>query len=529
MKQSNRNVVLFTASLGIFLVSINATLINIGLVTISNELHLELSTGQWVITGYLLALAAVIPLSGYLSTRFGLKRIFMLSIGLFTLCALLCSQTSDPTILVILRFMQGIGGGGVMPVGQTLALNPFKPHERATAATFANMPAFMAPIFGPILGGWLIDAFNWQALFLINVPIGLLTLVLAWKLIPQDNPEEGKSVRLDPVGLVLTLAGSLMLVYAFAQVNQIDPATQTAANPDGTAYGWSYWQFWGFASGGFLLLVILTFYELFFTTHPLLDLRLFKDYNFRISSIMVWCIFALLFGDLILLPVFFQQAHLPQLSAFESGLNMMPQGIGMLVGFTLGGKLFNWWGARLPVGIGMGFVCLGMWQLGRLTPTVDGLTLLPWTLITGLGFGLALLPVSTLALQHLSGAALAKGNSLYNATRQIFASLATTITTSLLVQFTASNVSELLTNANNISNSPLTNLVASQEILIITAQAGVTANNDLFSFMAIGSLFVLVLAFFLPSRRKLSKVELMEEEVEGMVAVATTYSPGKPV
>ncbi len=501
MKNVNRQTILLTASLGNVLVSINATLINNGLPAITRDLKIELSTSQWIVTGYLLTLSAIIPLSGYLCTRFGPQRIFLMSIAIFTLSSLLCGLSNDAAMLILFRITQAIGGGGLLAVSQSIALNPFKPHERATANTILNLPGLAAPVFGPLLGGWLIDSFNWQALFLINVFVGVITLVLTLKFIPNERYEGNLSPRLDVVGLFLTLAGIILVMYAFAEVNQTNPATRTITNLTGETYGWGYWQFWLLAIVGVVLIIGMVFYELFFTRQPLLNIRLYKDYNFRISSLLIWCIFVMIHATFILMPIYFQRVHVPNLSASESGLLMAGQGVGTLTGILIGGKIYNRFGLRLPVGLGMLFTGVGMWQSGQVQANTEGASLVPWLFSTGLGLGLAMLPVSTHALQHLNGAELASGSSLFIATRQIFGSLGTAVVTSLLIQFTNANASQLKGDAAQPSPE-------------LSALAGTAANNSVFTYLALGCLATLILLVALPAPTRIHHPLPVEEELE---------------
>ncbi|MDB5082368.1 MAG: drug resistance transporter, EmrB/QacA subfamily [Chloroflexi bacterium] len=508
MNYSKRNIILLTAALGNALVSINATLINNGLSAISNDLKVELTTSQWIVTSYLLAMAAILPVSGYMTARFGPQRFFLLSISIFTFSSLLCGLSEDAGFLVLFRFMQGIGGGGLLAVSQTIALTPFEPHERAAATTTLNLPGLAAPVFGPLLGGWLTDNFNWPSLFFINVAVGLVALLLTLKFIPDERYQNNLGIRLDVIGLVFTLLGIVLVIYAFAVVNQVNPASRTVANPSGAVYGWSYWQFWACAGSGILILTGVIIYELFFTTYPLVDLRLYKDHNFRVSSFLIWSIIVLIHATFILLPIYFQRVHQPIFSATESGMLMVSQGVGMLLGMITGNKLYNRFGSRLPVGLGLLLTGLGMWQSGRLQPDSEGSSILPWLFSTGLGLGLATLPVTTQALQHLNGVALANGTSLFIATRQIFGSLGTAVVTSLLVLFSSSFIAQ--TTSQNAPGVALT----SRQLQELNALAGTSANNTVFTLLAFGCLLSLPLVFMLPVPFKPDKGNLLEKEME---------------
>lgn len=520
MSKSKRYAIALTAALGLIMGVLDNTIINIALVPISNALKVDLSVVQWLVTGYFLSQAAVIPIAGYLSNRLGARRVFIASIVLFTLGSLLCGLTQDSTWLIIFRVFQGIGAGALFPVGQTLALDPFPAEERAGAMAIIGVPILLAPVFGPILGGWINDSFGWQYLFLINVPIGIIAVALCYLIIPADKVKaEQLKERFDYIGLTLSTVGVLVLVYAFTIVNEIDPATRTALNPRGLSYGWSYWLVWALAGAGVLLLLAFGIYALRFSRDPVVDLRLFKDYNYSVASIISWVLGATVFGSLLLLPIFLQQVRLPHLTALETGLALVPQGIGAVIGVALSGPLYNRIGVRVMTIAGSLFLIVALWQLSNMTTTTDTWSIAPWNFLLGLGLGTTLIPTQTLAFQTLRGPALAKASSLFNVTRQISSSIATAIVVTLLVQQTTSHATQL--QAEAVKNLPPgatfdpTSPQAAEAIKQLTAQAGTAANNDLFVILAIGTVLVLLIAFALPGRRKQIEQSAAASEEEG--------------
>ncbi len=515
MVRSSRYAIALTAALGMVMAVLDNTIINIALVPIANGLRVDLSVVQWLITGYFLSQAAVIPIAGYLSNRFGRKNVFLVSIILFTLGSLLCGLARDATLLITFRIIQGIGAGAIFPVAQAITLEPFPPNERAKANAIIGIPILLAPVFGPILGGWLNDLAGWPYLFFINVPIGILSVLLIWFIIPRDRPQQVSDQKyFDYIGLTLSILGVLALVYAFTLVNQIDPASRTTLNPMGHAYGWSYWLVWTLFALGALLLTLFTFYELR-SRDPVLDVRLFKEYNFTIASVVSWFLGMTVFGSLLLIPIFLQQVHLPHLTAFEAGLVLFPQGIGAVLGIALGGPLYPRIGVRALTAGGVLILIVALWQFGHLTPTVSGLSLVPWNVLLGFGLGLTIIPSQTLALQTLSGTALAKGSSLYAVTRQITSSIGTAIITSLLVQQTISHMAALQSQLP-VGTPPDPR---SPQVTQMMAQAGTSANNDVFTILAIATGVLFFVALLLPGRKKLAEINAAQTQ-ENQEAIA---------
>ena len=196
------------------------------------------------------------------------------------------------------------------------------------------------------------------------------------------------------------------------------------------------------------MLVLFGIYDLRFK-NPVLDLRLFKDYNYSIASVLTWVVSGSVFGALLLFPVFLQQIRIPHLSALNTGLSLAPQGLGAIVGVSISGPLFNKIGVRTITAVGAIAIIIALWQFGQLTPTSDGWAVAPWNFLLGIGLGFTFIPSQTLAFLSLSGAALAKASSLFNVTRQIASSVASAIVIALLGQQTASHISSLIAAAQS--------------------------------------------------------------------------------
>jgi EmrB/QacA subfamily drug resistance transporter len=499
MSKSSRYAIALTAALGLFMAVLDNTVVNVALIPMSTALHASLSSIQWVVTGYFLAQAAVIPIAGYFSARVGIKRLFMTCLVLFTLGSILCGLAQTETMLIAFRVLQGLGGGALFPLTQAIAFRAFPPHERASASAIVAIPVLLAPAFGPTIGGLLTTSFGWEYIFFINGPVGLLALLLTWRIIPADPaPHERPHGHFDVIGLVLSVAGVLAIVYAYTLVSQPQPGTETALNPRGTLYGWGYWPVWALLALGGVILAAFAFYELRVSKDPVLDLRLYKRRDFALGSVVIWVTSMVIFGSLLLIPIFLEQVRLPHLSALDAGLALMPQGLAAAVAVATGGRLYNRIGVRPLIIIGGICLALSSWQLSQLTPATDGIAMMPWLAVRGLGFGFANIPVQTLALQQITGPALPRASSLFTVTRQIFSSIGVAVITTLFVQQTAQHAAALTATLPPGSTPDPTNpaFVAARDHLL--AQAGTAAVNDVFVLVTIGTLAVIALAFVLP-------------------------------
>ncbi len=506
MKQPSKYAIALTAALGLFMAVLDTTIVNVGLVPIAKAFNTDLNTTQWVLTGYLLAQAALIPISGYLSNRFGQRRVFALSLILFTFGSLLCALSPSESWLIVFRVLQGIGAGAIFPLGQSIAFGAFPPEKRAAATPIIGMPILLAPAFGPTIGGLLIDNFGWQYMFYINVPVGIIAVALIYWLIPADAPQTERKSSFDYIGITLSMLGVVSIIYAFTLVSEVKAGTQTVLNARGDLYGWDYWLVWTLMAAGVLLLAAFAWYELRASKDPILDLRLFKDYNFSIGSLVIWFAMIVLFSSLLLIPVFLQQVRNPHFSAVDTGLALMPQGIAAFFGVAFAGRFFNKLGVRVLVILGTLILLASSFPLMNLSPDTDGSALLPWLLLRGLSFGMIAIPVQTLATQKITGSALAKANSLFNVIRQIAQSVGNAVIISLFAQQLTQHSNELFAQVQKTlppgatldPNNP--QLAAMRDQLI--AKAGTNSVNDVFTVLTYGVGLVLLIAFALPSRKK---------------------------
>lgn len=502
MKNSSKYAIALTAALGIMPVALDSTIVNVALVPISKALHTDFNTIQWIFIGYLLANAAVVSLSGYLGNRFGTKRMFLGGLALFTVSSVLCSIAPNEAWLIGLRVVQGLGGGMLLPLGMATAMNPFTQKERAKATALIGVPLMLAPVFGPIVGGILVDNLAWQAIFYVNLPVGLLALWLGWKVLPKDEFDKTKSQsNFDYAGMVLATLGVVAVIYGVKLVSTTNPDTVTATNLRGDIYGWGYWQVWAFVGTGVVLLIAFAINCIRFSKDPVMDMGLFKMYNFTIGNVIVWLCSIIVFGVMSLIPQFLQQVRLPNLSAVDAGLAMMPMGIGTVIGIVLGGGLYGKVGVRLLAMVGAALFAIGFWQMSSLTPNTGGGDIWLWLLLLGMGVTLVQVPAQTLAVGELKGELLNKASSLMNSSKLLFASIGSAILVTILIQQTTSHAESLRSDVlRQIAAGGAAPTPAQQAQL--AAQAGASGMNDLFTILVYGALVLLVAALALPGRNK---------------------------
>jgi EmrB/QacA subfamily drug resistance transporter len=484
--------------LGAIMSILDITVVNVALPTFQQVFSddpanpLPYSTVAWTVTAYTLALATVIPLTGWAADRFGTKRLYMMAIVLFTAGSALCATATSINMLIGFRVLQGLGGGMLMPLGMTIMTRAAGPARMGRLMAILGVPMLLGPIGGPILGGWLIEHYSWHWIFLINVPLGVIAVTYAFFALPRDHAEPSES--LDVLGVALMSPGLALFLFGISSI----PQKGTMNDPK---------VYVNMAIG--LALMIAFVFHSFRPKHPLLDLRLFRNRNLTVSTVTMFLFAAAFFGGLLLVPTYFQSVRGE--STLNAGLLVAPQGIGAMVTMPIAGALVD----RIPVGrivpFGLVLISGGMFALTQLTSTTSYSTIIIVLFIMGLGMGGTMMPIFTTALRTLRHHDVARGSTLLNITQQIASSVGVAV------------MSVLLTN--NLKASPLAGpAMASHHDPSIAAKlgpAGVTqgladaaqAFADTFLVAAILVTLTLVPAFFLPRKREVS--HLLDDQEQG--------------
>ncbi len=404
--------------LGAIMSILDITVVNVALPTFQTIFGtvghpLPYSTVAWTVTGYTLALATVIPLSGWAADRFGTKRLYMTAIALFTLGSALCAMATSINMLIGFRVLQGLGGGMLMPLGMTILTRAAGPKRMGRLMAILGVPMLLGPIGGPILGGWLIDAASWHWIFLINVPIGVIALVYAYVVLPADAPHPSETF--DFVGMLMMSPGLALFLYGVSSI----PVKGTVASARVLIPGII----------GLVLVVSFVVYS-FKPKHPLLDLRLFRNRNLAVSILTMFLFAVAFFGGLLLVPTYFQEIRGE--SVLKAGLLVAPQGLGAMLTMPIAGTLSD----RLPVGrivpVGLIFILAGMASLTQITSTTSYGWLIGTLFVMGLGMGATMMPIMTSALKTLRSAEVARGSTLLNITQQIASSVGVAIMSVIL-------------------------------------------------------------------------------------------------
>lgn len=397
--------------LGAIMSILDITVVNIALTKFQTvfaepgDEPLAYSTVAWTVTAYTLALATVIPLTGWAADRFGTKRLYIMAVVLFTAGSALCAAAGSIEVLIAYRVLQGLGGGMLMPLGLTIMTRAAGPERMGRLMAVLGIPMLLGPIFGPILGGWLIDNYSWHWIFLINVPIGIVAVSYALWALPSDRPEPSESF--DVIGMLLMSPGLALFLYGVSSI----PGEGSIAAPK------------VLVPGLVGLAMILAFVRYSFRpAHPLLDLRLFSNRRLTVATITMFLFGAAFFGGLLLVPQYLQQVRAE--TPLHSAYLMVPQGIGAMLTMPVAGALAD----RFPVGrivpFGLVAIVAGMFALTQVGPDTSywGF-IIPVLFVMGLGMGGTMMPIMTSALKTLTHHQVARGSTLLNITQQIASSI----------------------------------------------------------------------------------------------------------
>lgn len=478
-------------ALGLLMAILDSTIVSVVLPQMATAFHTDFQTITWVGTGYFLAQAAVIPIVGYLSDRVGAKTIFLISLVLFTLGSGLCVIAPNEQALIVFRVFQGLGGGALMPVAMAMIFRLFDPTERAAAISLLMIPLLLGPAFGPTLGGYLATNFSWNAIFTINLPIGVLAFLLALFVLrgrdaerAANGADQPATQGLDLPGLIFSMAGFTAFVYGI--------------NEAGTK-GWGDGMVLAFLIAGGVLLIAFVIVELL-VKDPVIDVRLFRSYTFTMANILTWATTAVLFASLFLLPLFFE--NIEGLSSLTTGEILISQGLAMAVGLAISGRLYNMVGPRILSVAGAALVAISMLGFTNLTATTTGADLQIWLILRGLGLGMVGQPLQTLAVSVVSNKQMAKASSLISSIKMVFGAVGVAIFTTYLTQQSANHARDI---AAGLATRPLSGIAATcaqqagqnaQTLQACVAQhATIMGLNDTFVVSLIGCLVCTLLAF----------------------------------
>ncbi len=487
---------------------LDITVVNVALPTFQRVFadggaNLDYSLVAWTVTAYTLALATVIPATGWAADRFGTKRLYMVAIALFTIGSVLCAAAWDINSLIAFRVVQGLGGGMLMPLGMTIMTKAAGPRRMGRLMAILGIPMMLGPIGGPILGGWLIDAASWHWIFLINLPLGIAALIYAYRALPRD--EQTRAESFDFLGMALLSPGLALFLYGISSI----PGEGTVMSAKVLLT----------AIVGVALITAFVFHS-FKPAHPLLDLRLFRNRNLTLSIVTMFLFAAAFFGGLLLVPTYFQQVRGE--TTTMAGILMITQGVGAIITMPIAGTLVD----RIPIGrivpVGLSLIIVGMFPLTMLDEDTSYWVILSALFVMGLGMGSVMMPLFTSALRTLRTVEIARGSTLLNISQQIASSVGVAVMSVILTNQLKG--SDAVSAANALAEAKQNGVPAPSGVIELVQGLGdrfqavvIGDSADAFAatFMVAWLLVILTLvpALMLPRRTEVSHVADDEEGV----------------
>ena len=478
-------------SLATFMLVLDSTIANVAIPTIAGDLGASSSQGTWVITSFGVANAISIPITGWLAKRFGEVRLFLIATLLFVLASWLCGIANSLEMLIVFRVLQGAVAGPIIPLSQSLLLNNYPPEKRGMALAFWSMTIVVAPICGPILGGWISDNIHWGWIFFINVPIGLAVVLISWKIL------EGRESRIshqpvNTVGLILLALGVGALQLMLDQGRELDwfNSTEIVVLTIIAAVG----------------LIALIIWELT-DDNPVVDVSLFKSRNFTVGCVSTSLAFLVYSGTVVLIPLLLQQVY--NYTATWAGLAAAPVGLLPILLAPIIGKFGNKIDMRILITVSfMVYALTFYWRAVTFEPEMTFMDVALPQFVQGLAVACFFMPLTTITLSGLPPEKMASASSLFNFLRTLAGSIGTSLTTFIWYNREAvhhTQLTEVINPYNPISQQFFQTMgsfglseeqTASYIARQITAQGFIIGANEIFLVSAITFISLVVLIWF---------------------------------
>ncbi|MFP5250471.1 MAG: DHA2 family efflux MFS transporter permease subunit [Acidobacteriota bacterium] len=411
-------LIAFSVMLATFMEVLDTSVATVSLPHIAGSLSATRDESTWVLTSYLISNAIVLPLSGWLSNVVGRKRYQLLSVSFFTLASMACGAAGSLGMLVAARVLQGAAGGGLQPVSQAVLLESFPVRKRGQAMAVYGMGIIVSPLLGPLIGGWITDNYTWRWIFYINVPVGILALVMIGAFV-EDPPWIGRSQnwRIDYTGF-----GFLAVGLTATQV-----VLDKGQEADWFGAAWVRW-----AVGIAIVALILFVVQELRTRSPIVNLRVLKDRNLATGTLLIGMLGIIIYGTTAILPLFLQD--LIGYTAFDSGFAVAPRGIGAILSMLIAGKLIGKVDERILVTVGVIIRAASLFMLGDLNLTMSMGTVVWPNIVNGFANGFLFVPLTTMTMKTLPNELMGAGTGLYNLLRNLGGSLGISMVTTLLTR-----------------------------------------------------------------------------------------------
>jgi DHA2 family multidrug resistance protein len=424
-------IIAVAVMLGTFMEVLDTTVVNVSLQHIAGNLSASVDEATWVLTSYLVSNAIILPMTGWLSNHFGRKRVLMTSILGFTIASVACGMAPSLPFLIIFRVIQGATGGGLQPLSQAIMLEAFPPDQRGKAMAFWGLGIVVAPMLGPMMGGWITENYSWRWVFYINLPVGIVALIMSQLFIFDPKYISRRSSRVDywGIGLLAVGMGALQIMLDKGQEDD---------------WFGSHFITWlaVFAVAGLAFFVINELLE----NQPIVNLRVFRNRSYATGVFMMTVLGFVLYGSTVLIPMFLQQ--LLGYSALDAGVAMLPRGLGSFIAMPLVGILMSKIEPRKLLAVGFAVAAFSLWYLARINLNAGYWDIFWPQFLQGMSMGFMFVPLTTITHDSIPKEQMGNATSIFNLMRNIGASIGIAMVTTIVSRKSQSNINVLGTSVN---------------------------------------------------------------------------------
>lgn len=413
----NRWMVAITVMLPTLIEIVDTSVVNVSLDHIRGSLSAGIDESTWTITSYLVSNAIIIPLTGWLSRLFGRKHYLIFSISLFTFSSFMCGSSWNLQSLVFFRVLQGLGGGALQPISQAILLETFPPHQHGMAMAIFGIGIMFGPIIGPLLGGWITDNWSWHWIFFINVPIGIISILMTLFFIIDPPYMERAKMKIDYWGLLFLVIGLGCLQIVLDKGHRED------------WFSSDFITWMGYISISSLIMFI--FVE-FLVENPIVNLRTFRNISFSTGNIIMFFVFFNLFGSIVLLPIFLQT--LMGYTAFLAGLALGPGGIATMIAMPIAGRLITKINPKVVLAFGLAVASYSVHMMAQFNLNVDFNTIFWPRVVLGIGMGFLFIPLTTMTMSSIRKEEMGNATGIFNLLRNLGGSFGVAFITTMLAR-----------------------------------------------------------------------------------------------
>ena len=499
-------IIAIAVMLSTFMEVLDTTVVNVSLPHIAGSLSATVDEATWTLTSYLVANAIILPLTGWLSNFFGRKRMLMLSVTGFTIASFMCGLAPSLPFLVVCRVIQGACGGGLQPISQAVLLESFPPQDRGKAMGFWGLGIVVAPLLGPVLGGWLTDSYSWRWVFYINVPIGLASIVMTRLYVFDPAYIKRATSRIDFWGIGMLAVGIGLLQVVLDKGQEKD--------------WWATTWITVVAISAAVALIAFMARELIIE-HPVVQLRVFKDRTYSTGVFLMSMLGVGLYGTTVLIPLILQT--LLGYPALRAGIAMAPRGLGSFIAMPIVGLIMTKFDPRKMLALGL-FVCaLTLFQFSALNRNAGYWDFFWPQLEMGLSLGLVFVPLTTITMSNIPKETMGNATSLFNLVRNLGGSIGISAVQTMELRLQQTNTNVLGAHVNPLSASARNMMNMMEQMMVsrggdavaaahqaramifglVQREAAMISYNTIFK--SLGILFLALLPFILLMRRPSAK------------------------